>query len=183
MPESLAPQDRVPGAVPGVPLRAPLRFRDQPSAGDPRAVRDLTSSSGFFSEDEIAVAVELVDARLVQGLASGYHFIFAEREEQLEGYACFGPIPLTQASFDLYWIAVHPLAQQTGVGRQLMDRAEAAARALGAVALYVETSARSQYEPTRSFYRALGYRVAAELPDFYGPGDGQVIFAKRLRPS
>ena len=46
--------------------------------------------------------------------------------------------------------------------------------------LYVETSSRPQYEPTRAFYGRLGYHVAAELPDFYGPGDGQVIFAKRL---
>ena len=183
MPGSLASQDRLSGAVPGVSLPAPLQFRDQPSGGDPGAVRDLTLSTGFFSEEEIAVAVELVEARLAQGPVSGYHFIFADRGAQLEGYVCFGPIPLTQASFDLYWIAVRPSAQQAGLGRQLMDRAEASAQALGAGALYVETSSRSQYEPTRSFYRALGYRVAAELPEFYGPGDGQVIFAKRLLPA
>jgi GNAT superfamily N-acetyltransferase len=161
---------------------APVRFRDTPTDGDRRAVRDLAASTGFFSEEETAVAVELVEARLSQGLASGYRFIFAERDGVLDGYACFGPIPLTRSSYDLYWIAVRPVMQRAGLGRRLMELAEAAARDLGGTALYVETSTRAQYQPTHAFYRRLGYRLAAELPDFYGPADGQAIFTKRLLP-
>lgn len=175
MPESLAPLS-MSGAT------APVRFRDTPTDGDRRAVRDLTGSTGFFSEAEIVVAVELVEARLSQGLASGYRFIFGERDGALDGYVCFGPIPLTRSSYDLYWIAVRPAAQLAGLGRRLMDMAEAAAREIGGTAMYVETSTRSQYLPTRAFYRRLGYRLAAELPDFYGPGDGQALFTKQLRP-
>lgn len=175
MPEALAPLSLLRGDAAPV-----MRFRDRPVEGDRRAVRDLTSSTGFFSPEEVAVAVELVEACLAQGPASGYRFIFAERDGCLEGYVCFGPIPLTASSFDLYWIAVRPDRQQAGLGRRLMDMAEAAARELGGTAVYVETSTRSQYEPTRAFYRRLGYRLAAELPDFYGPGDGQAILVKRL---
>jgi GNAT superfamily N-acetyltransferase len=174
MPESLAPLGLLRGET--------LRLRDEPSAGDCAAVRALTSATGFFSDEEVTVAVELVEARLAQGLASGYRFLFADGDDGLDGYVCYGPIALTQSSFDLYWIAVRPAAQRTGLGRRLMQAAEAEARALGATAMYVETSSRPQYEPTRAFYRRIGYRAAAELPDFYGPGDGQVIFAKRLRP-
>jgi ribosomal protein S18 acetylase RimI-like enzyme len=155
-------------------------FREEPTPDDPRAVRDLVSSTTFFSDAEIAVAVELVETRLAQGLASGYRFIFAERGGRLEGYVCFGPIPLTQSSFDLYWIAVRPGAQRAGLGRRLMALAEAAAVELGGTTMYVETSTRPQYLPTREFYRRLGYRLAAELPDFYGPGDGQAIYRKQL---
>jgi ribosomal protein S18 acetylase RimI-like enzyme len=158
-----------------------LRFRDTPTDGDRQAVRNLAASTGFFSDEEIAVAVELVETRLSQGLASGYRFTFAERAGVLDGYVCFGPIPLTRSSFDLYWIAVRPAAQRTGLGRRLMALAEAAACELGGTAMYVETSTRAQYMPTRAFYRRLGYRLAAELPDFYGPGDGQAIFTKQLR--
>jgi ribosomal protein S18 acetylase RimI-like enzyme len=175
MPGSVAPlmRDAAAGA---------LRFRDEPVEADRQAVRDLVASTGFFSDEEIAVAVELVEARLSQGLASGYRFIFAEREGVLAGYVCFGPIPLTRSSFDLYWIAVRPAAQRSGLGRRLMDMAEAAAIELGGTAMYVETSTRAQYSPTRAFYQRLGYRLAAELPDFYAPGDGQAIFMKPLRP-
>jgi GNAT superfamily N-acetyltransferase len=174
MPESLAPLGLVRGEI--------LRLRDEPAAGDRAAVRDLTGATGFFSDEEVAVAVELVEARLAQGLASGYRFLFADGDDGLDGYVCYGPIALTRSSFDLYWIAVRPDAQRTGLGRRLMEAAEAEARALGATAMYVETSSRPQYEPTRAFYRRIGYRSAAELADFYGPGDGQVIFAKRLPP-
>ncbi len=156
------------------------QMREDPMPGDPRAVRDLTSSTGFFSDEEIAVAVEHVEARRAQGLASGYRFIFAERAGRLDGYVCFGPIPLTRSSFDLYWIAVRPEAQRAGLGRRLMALAEAAAVARGGTAMYVETSTRPQYLPTRDFYRRLGYGLAAELPDFYRPGDGQAIYRKQL---
>jgi ribosomal protein S18 acetylase RimI-like enzyme len=177
MPGSLAPLTSGVAAAP-----APMRLRDIPTDADRRAVRELAASTGFFSDGEIAVAVELVEARLSQGLASGYRFIFAERGGVLDGYVCFGPIPLTRSSYDLYWIAVRPAAQRTGLGRRLMDLAEAATSELGGTAMYVETSTRAQYSPTRAFYQRLGYRLAAELPDFYGPGDGQAIFTKPLRP-
>jgi len=160
----------------------PVRFRDEPDERDRLAVRDLTAATGFFSADESAVAAELVEARLAQGPASGYRFIFAEGDRGLEGYVCFGPIPLTRSSYDLYWIAVRPAAQQAGLGRRLMDLAEAAVRRSGGTAMYVETSTRPQYLPTRAFYQRLGYRLAAELPDFYGPGDGQAIYMKQLAP-
>jgi len=176
MPESLAPLVLLRGEN-----RRLRRFRDEPADGDRKAVRALAAATGFFSDDEVAVAVELVEARLAQGLASGYRFLFADGDDGLDGYVCYGPIALTRSSFDLYWIAVRPDAQRTGLGRRLMDAAEAQARELGATAMYVETSSRPQYAPTRTFYRRLGYRPAAELPDFYGPGDGQVIFEKRLR--
>lgn len=176
MPESLAPL-----VLPRPPAPEPLCFRDQPAERDPAAVRDLTSATGFFSADEVSVAGELVEAWLNHGPDSGYRFIFAERAGRLEGYVCFGPIPLTQSSFDLYWIAVRPATQQTGLGRRLMELAEIEAADLGGSAMYVETSSRAQYAPTHAFYRRLGYGVAAELPDFYGPGDGQAIFTKPLR--
>jgi GNAT superfamily N-acetyltransferase len=176
MPESLGPLP-----VPRGDDRADPAFRDEPMARDGAAVRELTAATGFFSDEEVAVAVELVEARLAQGPASGYRFLFADGDGRLDGYVCYGPIALTRSSFDLYWIAVRPGAQRAGLGRRLMDAAEAKAHELGATAIYVETSSRPQYEPTRTFYRRIGYRSAAELPDFYAPGDGQVIFAKQLR--
>ncbi|MGH6962593.1 MAG: GNAT family N-acetyltransferase [Dongiaceae bacterium] len=183
MPESLATVIVLRGEAAGAQVRPPARFRDAPEDSDRAAVRDLTSSTGFFSDDEVAVAVELVEARLAQGPASGYHFLFADGDDDLDGYVCYGPIALTKSSFDLYWIAVRPAAQHAGWGRRLMEAAEAKARELGATTMYVETSSRAQYAPTRAFYRRLGYLPAAELPDFYGPGDGQVIFAKNLGPT
>ncbi len=102
------------------------------------------------------------------------------RDPKLLGYACFGPIPLTLASWDLYWIAVDPAQQGRGLGRQLLRRAEQSSLAMGARTLWVETSGREEYLPTRGFYRSRGYSVAAHLRDFYAKGDDKVIFEKVL---
>ena len=32
----------------------------------------------------------------------------------------------------------------------------------------------------RGFYASLGYRIVAEFPDFYAPGDAKIVFRKNL---
>src|SRR6185295_2612773 len=144
------------------------------------SVRAILGSSGFFYDYEIAIAAELVEERLTKGLASGYHFLFHDGPEAPVAYACFGPIACTEASFDLYWIAVHESHRNLGLGRRLLDASERAMRELGARAIWVETSSRALYEPTRAFYRATGYEQVALLPEFYARGDGKVVFVKHL---
>lgn len=141
-------------------------------------MRNILESSGFFYPDEVDVAVELVDERLSKGVASGYHFLFAEQDGQVVGYTCFGPIPCTQVSYDLYWIAVHEQQRNQGLGRLLLEGSEQAIAALGGRRIYVETASRPQYEPTRAFYQRCGYQVAAVLEQFYAPGDDKVVFLK-----
>src|SRR3954467_12244433 len=58
------------------PASVPLVFRDEPCPADAAAIREIVASTGFFHEDEIEVAVELVEERLSRGLASEYHFLF-----------------------------------------------------------------------------------------------------------
>jgi ribosomal protein S18 acetylase RimI-like enzyme len=152
---------------------------------DAAAVREITAASGFFSPAEVEVAVDLVGERLAAGAASGYEFVFAEAADErgdpvVLAYACFGPIPLTASSWDLYWIAVRPQRRRAGLGRAVLREAERTVAAAGGSRIYVDTSSRPQYEPTRAFYRAAGYTEAARLPDFYAPGDGKVVFSKVL---
>jgi ribosomal protein S18 acetylase RimI-like enzyme len=155
-------------------------FRSALRPDDVDAVRRLVAATGFFSAEEEAVAGELVEERLARGPASGYEFLLADGEGGLAGYSCFGRIPLTEASWDLYWIAVAPAGRRRGLGRQLLQASEAAIAAAGGRAVYAETSSRPLYAPTRAFYLACFYREAASIADFYAPGDGKVIFEKRL---
>ena len=155
-------------------------FRYEVAPADRLAVRAIAESTGFFSPAETDVAVELVDERLAKGPASGYEFAFAEEGGELWGYSCFGPIAATEASFDLYWIVVAKDRQRAGIGRALMVESERLIHAAGGRRVYVETSSRAQYEPTRAFYQRNGYRIEAVLDDFYAPGDGKVILVKVL---
>ncbi|WP_347243787.1 GNAT family N-acetyltransferase [Thermogutta sp.] len=159
----------------GVHFRTTVRPEDGP------AVRRLVESTGFFRPDEVAVAEELIAERLAKGAASGYEFLFAEHDGQLQGYVCFGPIPCTLSSWDLYWIVVNPAYQRQGLGRRLLQEAEKAIRAAGGTRVYVDTSGREQYRPTRLFYEKNGYQVAAVLEDFYAPADPKVIYVKVLK--
>ena len=163
---------------PGRAARPSLRCAA--ASGDPGAVRRLVEATGFFSAVEADVSEELVKERLAKGPESGYHFVFAELEGQLAGYACYGPVPLTASSYDLYWIVVSPELQGGGIGRILLQEAERLARGAGGTRLYAETSGRGQYESTRAFYERAGFRREAVLEDFYAPGDSKLIYTKPL---
>lgn len=49
--------------------------------------------------------------------------------------------------------------------------------------IYVETSGREHYLPTRKFYDRCGYQQIAELPEFYGPQDSKIIYLKTKPPT
>jgi ribosomal protein S18 acetylase RimI-like enzyme len=149
---------------------------------DAARIGRLVGATGFFSPEEERIAVELAEERFAKGVASGYEFVTAERRGELVGYACHGPIPGTRSSHDLYWIVVHPELQGQGLGRRLIELAEHAIASAGGARVYVDTSSRAQYAPTRAFYERAGYTRAALLEDFYAPGDGKVIYVKVLGP-
>lgn len=158
-----------------------LNLRYEVRESDLISVREIVASTGFFHPPEVDVAVELVEERLRRGDASGYHFAFLEQHDHPIAYACFGPIACTASSFDVYWIAVHRNHQSKGIGRWLMSLTEDLIRTHSGQRIYVETSGRPDYLPTRTFYDRCGYIPAAELPEFYGPGDSKVIYLKVLQ--
>lgn len=157
-----------------------VSFRLQAQESDRDAVRRLVAATVFFRDDEVDVAVELVDERLAKGPASGYHFVFAEIEGVVAGYACYGPIACTVWSYDLYWIAVDPAYQRHGLGRALVEESERLIHEAGGRRIYIETSGKPQYVPTRGFYERCGYALDVELEEFYGLGDSKVVYVKAL---
>lgn len=166
----------------GTATRSTLVRRDlRPSDREP--VRRLLEATRFFNPEELEVAIELVDDRLALAAQSHYRFLIAEQGDRVVGYAAWGSIPGTSQSADLYWIAVDPAAQGLGVGRALLAEAEGWMAEEARFRVYVETAGRSQYAPTRAFYAACGYDVAAKFEDFYSPGDAKVVFLKVLTPA
>jgi D-alanine-D-alanine ligase len=157
-----------------------LRMRSRPRASDVKALAHLLDATKVFYPAERRIALELLGERIAQGAASGYFFCFAERGSEVLGYCVYGPVPLTRGSYDLYWIAVDPASQGTGVGQLLLERAEQDVARRGGERLYIETSSRTPYRRTRRFYLRAGYARAARLRDFYARGDHKIIFCKEL---
>jgi len=129
----------------------------------------------------VAVAEEVIDSYLKDSFSSGYHILVAEVDSIVTGYICYGPTPMTEGTWDIYWMAVAQEKQNQGIGSALMKYAEKAIlRAKGRLAI-IETSSTPAYEKTRHFHLRHGYEIVARIPDFYAPGDDKLILQKRLR--
>jgi len=161
----------------------PSHLRDQLSPRDRRSLEGAVRSTGFFNQAEVEIALEIIDEHLARGPSSGYSFLLDGPVGAVTGYSCYGPVPGTRSSFDLYWIVVKRDCWGRGGGRRLMAETERRVRAAGGERLYAETSGRPDYEPTRAFYAAMGFDRAAVFPDFYAPGDDKVVYVKPLGAS
>ncbi|HNT42146.1 MAG: GNAT family N-acetyltransferase [Bacteroidales bacterium] len=157
-----------------------VTFRSTPTPADKAGIREILSSSGFFHDFEIDVAIELVEEALAKGTESGYYFVFADHMGTTISYACFGPIPCTRHSFDLYWIGTHQDYRGKGLGKQVLQRVENEIKQLNGRKIYIETSSKPMYEPTRQFYLSNAYENEAILKNFYDEGDDKVVYSKSL---
>ena len=149
-------------------------------ASDREPLAALLRRVETFSPDEVACALELIDAARQNPSHPDYRVLVAVRGETRLGYVCFGPTPMTKGTFDLYWIATDPDARGQGVGSALLQTMEEELVRRRARLIRVETSATDDYGPTRDFYQRASYFEEARLRDFYRPGDDLVILAKRL---
>ncbi|HET7585603.1 MAG TPA: GNAT family N-acetyltransferase [Gemmatimonadaceae bacterium] len=167
-------------------------------------VAAILQATGVFRTDEVDVALELFDeassddepgAGDVQPSSPhapsspatrsipSYVFLGAfTPDDALIGFACHGPTPGTDRTHDLYWIAVDPSRQSAGVGTTLLHEVEGHLQGQHARLLVVETSSRSDYEPTRRFYGRRGFTEAARVRGFYAPDDDRIILTKRFQP-
>ena len=159
-----------------------LRAEDRP------ALVALLASVDAFTDDEREVALELVDTRLARPEVDEYRFILsvaqgesdAGGEEKIAGYICYGRTPMTETTYDLYWVATSPSFARMGVARGLVAAMEDEIARAGGGLIRVETGSREGHTAAAHFYDALGFERTAVLDDFYAPDDDLIIFTKRV---
>jgi ribosomal protein S18 acetylase RimI-like enzyme len=148
---------------------------------DKPALIEILKDTPEFKPIEVVVAEEVIDSYLRDPKESGYHVLIAEDGSEIAGYICYGPTPMTNGTWDMYWEAVAREKRGQGIGSALMKAAERAIRkAKGRLAL-IETSSTPAYEKTRRFHLGQGYEIIARIPNFYSSGDDKIILQKRLR--
>jgi ribosomal protein S18 acetylase RimI-like enzyme len=152
-----------------------VSYRPMQAADLPELV-SITAETGYFRSDEVAVAEEVLTAAAAG--SADYQVYVAASADRSVGYVCFGPTPLTNGTWDMYWLAVGPAYQRRGIGRRLMLLAEEQIRRQKGRLIVLETTSQELYESTRRFHRSLGYREQCRIPDFYDVGDDQVVFTK-----
>ncbi len=158
-----------------------MLIRPMLDAADRDALREVIRATDMFTAEEEKVAVELMDTFLEQPCQSDYIVDVLEDDAgRPAGYVCYGPTPMTEGTFDLYWIAVHPAAQHRGYGKALVAQVENTVKQKKGRVIVIETSSQDKYKPTRQFYLRAGYTECARIRDFYRPGDDRVIYCKYL---
>lgn len=147
---------------------------------DKNAVLRIIHKIPEFTPSEMSVAEELIDCYLDDPLYSGYYILVATTDKTVVGYICFGQTPITDGTWDIYWMAVEPSLQSHGIGRSLITHAEHEIKNSKGRLVIIETSSKPEYEKTRRFHLSQGYETSCRITDFYAPGDDKIILLKKL---
>ncbi len=145
-------------------------------------IQRILTDTKHFNDDEIKVAIELIDIYLNDEKQTDYIIYVYESDDTKEtaGYICYGKRPLTDWTYDLYWIAVDPNIHGKGMGSKLVKHMEEDLAAAGGKIILIETSGKPEYENERKFYTKNGYDVQTIIKDFYRSGDDLYVYRKYL---
>lgn len=151
-------------------------------ADDREKILSIIRKTNMFTEAEFNVAVELIDIYLNCNGQHDYRIVvIVNNQEEPVGYLTWGPTPLAEDVYDIYWMAIAPQEQGKGLGRKLVNWLENEILKVNGRMIVIETSSQLKYMKTREFYQKLGYKEVARVPDFYRPGDDRIIYAKNFR--
>ena len=148
-------------------------------AQDRAAVIDVVRASGLFPPEHITEVEATLD-RFLTGVAATDRWLIAEIGTRIAATAYYAPERMTDGTWNLYLLAVHPDHQGRGGGAALVRYVEQDLREAGARVLLIETSGVPDFAGQRAFYTGLGYHEEARIRDFYESGDDKVIYWKAL---
>lgn len=138
--------------------------------------------------ERIIDAVELFPADMLGGMMAPYfaadgsagEFWLTDDDGGPVSVAYCAPERLTDGTWNLLMIAVHPEKQRQGRGAALIGAVERQVAARDGRIVLVETSGLDSFEGQRALYKRLGYAEEARIRDFYEPGNDKVVFWKSL---
>lgn len=111
--------------------------------------------------------------------------IVAVEGDDVVGFLTY--VPRFDDALEVTWMAVDARRRRSGVGRAMIERLVAQARAASRTLLLVltvspngdEDGPEDGYPATRAFYRAMGFALARDLPREW-PGDVAVLMVRTL---
>jgi ribosomal protein S18 acetylase RimI-like enzyme len=149
---------------------------------DTPVVLALTEGTEVFAPADIDALRGVLDDYHKGQDVEDHRAITFEEHGQVIGFAYYARAPMTDRTWDLWWIVVGKQTQARGVGGKLLHHVEDDVKAHQGRLLLLETSSLPSYEKTRRFYLKHGYDVLAVLADYYADGHDMVIFRKRMSP-
>lgn len=141
---------------------------------------EIAKSTEAFTPAEIDVLRDVLE-EYQKNPNSGYVLLEEKDGESILGFLIYGPTPMTEASYDLYWIIVGKNHQKCGIGKKLLLEMENDILAEHKKAsIRIETSGKNSYANTRLFYESMGYEETGRIKDFYCDGDDLIIYCKKF---
>ena len=155
-------------------------------SNDIAAILSIAEAIGF-QPGELEVVHQLLtdyftdgDGRdpLQNGNTRRFWLTYNQDNGEIIGVAYCEPERMTDQTWNLQLIAVHPNHQGQEHGGKLLCHVEEMLKAHGGRMLLVETLA--SFDLAQAFYRKYGYEEEARIRDFYATGDDKVVFRKVL---
>lgn len=140
----------------------------------------LLAAITIFSSEEIDVVNELLETYLYNEKQKDYFFFATLEAQVLSSFICFGPTPMTQNTFDLYWLGTHPDHRGKGQAFNLIQLMKDFMKERGARLIRVETSSKELYSDTQAFYDRLKFIEAARIKDFYKDEDDLITYIMNI---
>lgn len=139
----------------------------------------LAEATGIFESNQIEELAQMLSQHF-SNESDSEDFWFTDDDNEPVGVAYVAPERMTEGTWNLYLIAIHPNYQRQGRGAALLSYVEQMLAQRGERVLLVETSGLEDFEHVRLFYRKSGYDEEARIRDFYKAGDDKIIFRKAL---
>lgn len=149
--------------------------------GDEPQVAAMLEATALFPPEELAEVMEMLAGHLGGRFGGEHRWSLAQENGRVLGAAYWAPERMTDGTWNLYMLAVHPERHGQGLGGRMVNHVEQACRAEGVRLLLVETLGIPDFEPQRAFYRKCGFEEEARVREFYGTGFDKVIFRKLLQ--
>ncbi|MEB3213704.1 MAG: GNAT family N-acetyltransferase [Leptolyngbyaceae bacterium] len=140
----------------------------------------LAEAIGLFEPNQIEELAQML-GQYFSNEADREGLWFTDDDNEPVGVAYVAPERMTDGTWNLYLIAIHPDYQGQGRGTALLSHVEQMLANRGERVLLVETSGLKDFEYVRAFYRKSGYEEEARIREFYKVGDDKIIFRKALK--
>jgi ribosomal protein S18 acetylase RimI-like enzyme len=148
----------------------------------PTEVDDIPALQLVLDETELFPSAMLPD--MLSGFLSGGEsqdiWLTCDVGGKAIGFCYAAPEQLTDGTWNMLAIAVHPTQQGRGHGGATIRRLEALLHDKGHRVLIADTSGKDEFAPTRGFYRKSGYSEEARIRHFWAEGDDKVVFWKLI---
>ncbi len=147
---------------------------------DTIALIALAAASGLFDPNQTDDLAQMLDKHFSDKDETQDIWLTDDDNEPV-GIAYIAPERMTEGTWNLYLIAVHPDRQKQGRGKALLSYVEQMLIKRGERILLVETAGTDDFEYVREFYRQNGYEEEARIREFYTAGVDKIVFRKALK--